>query len=320
MVKRTWIWTPVLLIALAGGSYATYRWLTPPLLPEGILYGNGHIEGTPVIVSSQATGRVIASTLVEGAGVRSGQALVRLDDADLKAQLASAEAQRTLALAQLAGLRAQMRMAEHHLANAEADVRRTATLTNQGAMSVEEEEAFANTLAAAREHVGALTAEIAGGAARIHAADDSVASTRLQLERTTVTAPISGTILSKSIEVGELATPGRPVAMLVDLSHLKLKVYVPEQDIGLLRLGDEARVRTDAFPNRYWNARVSRIDQQAQFTPRDIHVPNERVRLVFGVTLALDDPLGWLKPGMPADAWIRWNSATAWPAALVVSR
>jgi len=101
---------------------------------------------------------------------------------------------------------------------------------------------------------------------------------------------------------------------------VRLKVYVAEHDLGKLHLGDEARVRTDAFPGRYLTASVSRIDSEAQFTPRDIHMPDERVRLVFGVTLALDNPSGELKPGMPADAWVRWRPATAWPAVLTVPR
>lgn len=106
--------------------------------------------------------------------------------------------------------------------------------------------------------------------------------------------------------------------MLVDLSRLELKVYIPERDLGKVDLKDAARVRVDAFPDRYFDATVSRIDQQAQFTPRDIHLPEERVRMVFGVTLALENPDGVLKPGMPADAWIRSGKATSWPQRLVI--
>jgi HlyD family secretion protein len=150
--------------------------------------------------------------------------------------------------------------------------------------------------------------------------DKTVQLAQSQLGKTVIAAPLTGTVLTKSIEVGELATPGRPIATLVDLTGVELKIYIPEADIGKLRLGNEARVLTDAFADRYLDARVSRVDSQAQFTPRDIHMPDERTRLVFGVTLALDNPQGQLKPGMPADAWVRWNSATAWPPQLVVPR
>ncbi len=78
-------------------------------------------------------------------------------------------------------------------------------------------------------------------------------------------------------------------------------------------------MRVDAFPERYFDAQVIRIDDYAQFTPRDIHLPEERTRMVYGITLALESADGTLKPGMPADAWIR-SSETEWPTSLPVPR
>jgi Barrel-sandwich domain of CusB or HlyD membrane-fusion len=132
--------------------------------------------------------------------------------------------------------------------------------------------------------------------------------------------PAPPTLETRAIEVGELATPGRAVAVLVDLSRMDLKVFIPEKDIGKVELDDPARVRVDAFPDRLFEPSVARVDQRAQFTPRDIHMPEERVRLVFGVTLSLDNPDGVLKPGMPADAWILWQEDAPWPEHLIVPR
>ena len=77
------------------------------------------------------------------------------------------------------------------------------------------------------------------------------------------------------------------------------------------------RVRVDGL-ERYFTAKVSRIDDFAQFTPRDIHMPDERQRMVYGVTLILDNTDNELKPGMPADAWIRWDTTAEWPELLMV--
>lgn len=87
MLMRSWIWTPLLLVILAAGSYAAYRWLAPPTLPDGFLYGGGRIEGTEVTVASEVSARVLDSVLVEGAEVQRGQELVRLDTQDLQTQL-----------------------------------------------------------------------------------------------------------------------------------------------------------------------------------------------------------------------------------------
>lgn len=320
MLKRTWLWTPILLVALAAASFFVYRWLTPLELPAGLLYGGGRIEGTDVTVASEVLGRVIESKLVEGVTIRAGEWLVRLDDSDIKTQLARAQAEREAALRERERLQRDLRTAQHHLQTARTDDERYAALLREQTIPVQRRDQAANVLAEAQGRTDSLTAAMTQANARIEALDKTVQLAQSQLDKTTVVAPLTGTVLTKSIEIGELATPGRAIATLVDLTRVELKIYIPEKDIGKLSLGSEARVRTDAFADSYLTARVSRIDSQAQFTPRDIHMPDERVRLVFGVTLALDNPQGQLKPGMPADAWIRWSPAVTWPATLVVPR
>lgn len=319
-LKHTWLATPVLLVALAAGSYAAYRWLTPPALPPGLLYGGGRIEGTEVTVASEVTGRVRESALVEGAQIEAKQVLVRLDDADIRTQLERAQAERAAAGGERERLERELRTARHHLETARTDDRRYEALLRERTIPAQRREQAANALAEAEGRVATLSTAITQADARIAALDKSVELARSQLTKTVITAPLSGTILTRSIQAGELATPGRPIATLVDLKRVELKVYVPESEVGKLRLGSEARVRTDAFPDRLIEARIARVDAQAQFTPRDVHMPDERARLVFGVTLSLDNPQGLLKPGMPVDAWIRWDPATPWPTALVVPR
>ena len=320
MLKRTWVWTPILLVALAAASYVAYRALTPAALPRGLLYGSGRIEGTEVNVASEALGRVLESRLVEGRTVAAGEWLVRLDEADIRTQLARAQAEREAALRERDRLRRDEQTARHHLETARKDDARYAVLLKERTISAQRREQAANALAEAEGRAQSLAAALSEARARIEALDKTVELARSQLAKTSIDAPLTGTVVTKAIEVGEFATPGRSIATLIDLTHVELKIYIPEYDIGKLRLGSDARVRTDAFPERYLGARVSRIDSQAQFTPRDIHMPDERVRLVFGVTLALDNPTGQLKPGMPADAWIRWDPAVAWPVSLEVPR
>lgn len=320
MLSRTWLWTPIAFVALAVGSYLLYRWLTPPALPEGLLYGGGRIEGTEVTVASEVTARVLESKLVEGIRFQAGEELVRLDEADIRLQLDRAQAERVAAARERDRLGQELRTAQHHLASARTDYERYESLAKDGTIPLQRRDQASNALAEAQGRAQILTAAITQATARIESMDKNVELAQSQLGKTIISAPLSGTLLTKSIEVGELATPGRPIATLMDLTRAELKIYIPEKDIGKLRLGNEARVRTDAFADRYLIARVSRMDAQAQFTPRDIHVPEERTRLVFGVTLALENREGQLKPGMPADAWVRWNPASVWPAQLVVPR
>ena len=319
-MKKTWLWTPGVLVALAGASYGIYVYLKPPSLQDGFVYGNGRIEGTEVQVSSEVTGRVLTSRLVEGTTVNAGEALVTLDSADLSVRVEQAQAEQEAAQREIPRLQSELRTAQHHLDSAQVDVERYRSLQLSSAVAAQRRDQAENALRDAQGQVAVLEERLTQAAAKVAAATNGVTLARSQLDKSSIRAPITGTVLVKNIQVGELLTPGRAVATLIDMTRMELKVYVPESEIGRIKLRDPARVRVDAYPDRYQDASVGRVDPKAQFTPRDVHMPDERVRLVFGVTLLLDNPDGQLKPGMPADAWIRWDPAVAWPSQLIVPR
>lgn len=127
-----------------------------------------------------------------------------------------------------------------------------------------------------------------------------------------LTSPITGTVINRLAEPGELVAPGRPIVTLNDLSDLYVRVFVAEQDIGLIRLGNLARIKVDAFPDKYFTGRISEIAQQAEFTPKEVHMKDERAKQVFGVKIRIDDTKGYLKPGMPADIEIKWQDGAEW--------
>jgi HlyD family secretion protein len=308
------------LLVLALGSYALYANLQPPALAVGLVYGNGRIEATEVRVGSEISGRVAESRLVEGKPVSAGDLLVRIDDTELSLRLAQSKAERESIARALAKAKAELEVARHHAETAKADVERYRTLAATDTVSQQRLERAENAFEEAQGKVATLEAAVSEAEAQLQAADKAVAVLEDQLTKARITAPTAGTILVKAIEPGEVAAPGRSLAVMADLSRLELKLFVPESDLAKIKLGAPARVRTDAFADHFAPAVVARVDETAQFTPRDIHMPDERVQTVFGITLAVDNPDGELKPGMPADAWIKWDEATAWPDRLVIPR
>lgn len=129
----------------------------------------------------------------------------------------------------------------------------------------------------------------------------------------TIVAPTSGTITTRMVDVGEVVAAGAPLLELVDLDHLYLKVYVPEVLIGKLRLDLPARIYTDAFPDQPFEATVRYIASKAEFTPKEVQTPDERVKLIYALKLYLtENPDHRLTPGLPADAVIRWRDDVAW--------
>lgn len=129
----------------------------------------------------------------------------------------------------------------------------------------------------------------------------------------TITAPTSGTVTTRMVDVGEVVAAGAPLLELVDLDRLYLKVYVPEVQIGKLRLDLPARIYTDAFPDQPFDATLRYIASKAEFTPKEVQTPDERVKLIYAVKLYLAaNPDHRLTPGLPADAIIRWREDAAW--------
>jgi len=109
-------------------------------------------------------------------------------------------------------------------------------------------------------------------------------------------------VLRKNLEAGETANPGVPILTLVNPKDVWLRAYVPETEVGRLRIGDTAALRVDAFPNRVFTGRLIEIGSEAEFTPRNVQTKKERVTLVFRIKIQIDNPDGLLKPGLPADA------------------
>lgn len=123
----------------------------------------------------------------------------------------------------------------------------------------------------------------------------------LQMERLTVSSPVAATVMTRSIQPGEVIQPGVPAITLGELDHLKITIYVPEDLYGQISLGDKAQVTSDSFPGEVFDAVVNRIANQAEYTPRNVQTQAERSTTVYAVELSVVDAIGKLKPGMPTD-------------------
>jgi HlyD family secretion protein len=144
-------------------------------------------------------------------------------------------------------------------------------------------------------------------------ADAALAEAESVLRDLTIVAPTSGTVTTRMVDVGEVVSAGAPLLELVDLDRLYLQVYVPELQIGKIRLDLPALIYTDAFPDQPFHATVRYIASKAEFTPKEVQTPDERVKLIFAVRLYVTDNADHrLTPGLPADAVIRWKDSVAW--------
>jgi len=143
----------------------------------------------------------------------------------------------------------------------------------------------------------------------VQSAEIALEQAQVQLElaratrtRLTLTAPHDGVVQQVLVHPGEAATPGQVLVLLLDPTDLTLTVYLPEQHLGRVQVGDPVQVRVDAYPEQVFHGTVEAIADRAQFTPTTVQTAEERVKMVFAVRIRLENPNGLLKPGMPADA------------------
>lgn len=115
-------------------------------------------------------------------------------------------------------------------------------------------------------------------------------------------SPLDGTVLVRDMEPGETATPGASILTIGDLTKPWIKIYVPETQLGLVKLGQRAAITVDSYPGKKFTGQVISIANEAEFTPKTIQTKDERVKLMFAVKISLANPGQDLKPGMPADA------------------
>ena len=245
----------------------------------------------------------------------------------LLAQGAISQQQVDLQQSREAALRGVLEAARARLAEAEAGARSEEVRQAQAAFAQSE----ANLLAAQRaretaqelyrdklelkqrldvaqaEHLAAQEAR-AAAQGRVETAQGALAAAEKRLRDAVIKAPLPGVVLLKIRESGETVSAGQPVVRLADLEDMWLRVYLPETEIHRVKLGQSAEVTIDGAPGKVYQGRVSEIAQEAEFTPKNVQTREQRVKLVFGVKIAVENPERELKPGLPADARIHVGS------------
>jgi len=199
----------------------------------------------------------------------------------------------------VAASRRQVEAAQGSLTAAKANLVNPAIRASQGA-------AVQGQILQARADIAAAEAD----AERARAMLDEARANRQDLQ---VIAPFAGTVATRTAEPGEVVTAGTAIVTLVNLSEVYLRAFVPEGQIGRVRLGQPARVYIDSDPRAPIDAEVMRVDPQASFTPENTYFREDRVKQVVGVKLRLRGAVGFAKPGMPADGEIL-VTGEAWPA------
>ncbi|MCU7495258.1 MAG: HlyD family efflux transporter periplasmic adaptor subunit [Ignavibacteria bacterium] len=297
---------------------------------KNMIDASGTIEATNVTISSKVAGQVQKLYKDEGNAVKAGDTLLTVDHDLLSIQLEQALAGKDFAEAQLKLLRqgarsedisqaeANTRQAQINLDQALKDKDRMARLYESKSITKKQyEDALARfELTQAQYNAAsdnlkkmrhfARPEEIRQAEANLQKSVASVDLLKKNIQDSYVTSPMNGTLVKKFVEAGETVGPNSSLFRISDLSVVDLVIYVSEEELGHVKLGQKAEVTVDAFKNKTFEGKVIYISPEAEFTPKNIQTKDERTKLVFAVKIEISNPNSDLKAGMPADAVIKY--------------
>ncbi len=311
----------VLVLGMAGGAWWLTRGVT---VVRSALTLHGNVDIRQVALAFNGSGRIDRLLVQEGDAVKRGQLLAVLDGRRLTSAVAQAAAQVTAQQAVVARLtagsrpevirraRADVAAASVEAANARRRYQRFRTLVSDHFVAKQRADDAHAAAIAARARLSAARATLAlvvagprkediiAAQAVLGAARATLALRRRMLADASLYASAAGVIESRILEVGDMASPQRPVYLLALTQPLWIRTYVPEAALGKIRPGMAAEVTTDSFPGKRYRGWVGYISPTAEFTPKSVETPAVRANLVYQVRVFVCAPAGELRLGMPA--------------------
>lgn len=263
----------------------------------------GSFEATEVIVSAETNGRILRVESVEGSTIEKGEMIALIDTTLFHLQRAEIDAGMRGIRTKVASIDAQNAIIDQQIKNLNVNVKRTEKMLKDDAATYKQMDDLTGQVSVLEKQIAANNSQKASVASELQVFESRKATLNEQIARCTVRSPLSGTIIQKYSEEGEITAAGKPLARIADSGIMKLKVYVSGAQLGNIKTGQQCTVRTDSGEKEYstFTGTVSYISEKAEFTPRIIQTKEERVTLVYAVTINVSNN-GNLKSGMPGEA------------------
>ena len=266
----------------------------------------GTFEATEVIISSEAAGRILSFDIKEGMTIDAGEPLAVIDSVQLHLQRSQLEAQLSALLNSRPDVQTQVASLREQIATLKVEQRRIENMLRDGAATEKQkddvdaqirilESQLSATLSTLNTNTSTINSNAEAIRVQILALDDRIAKCR-------AVSPISGTVLVKYAQEGELATVGKPLVKIADLGNIYLRAYFTSDQLASIKLGDEVTVTADfGGEERYdYVGRIAWISAESEFTPKTIQTKDSRANLVYAVKIAVEND-GRLKIGLAGE-------------------
>lgn len=287
------VYIAVAMFAIACGSESEFD-------------AQGTFEATEVVISAEANGRIIYFDAEEGTSVVAGEELGAIDSVQLHLQRKQLEAQQSALLGSRPDVKKQVASLREQIAKQKSELRRVENMLRDGAATQKQyddieaqikilEGQLEATLSTLDKNTATINSNSAALEAQIEALDDRIAKCR-------IVSPVSGTVVVKYAEAGELATVGKPLMKIADLDKIFLRAYFTSDQLAEVNIGDEVTVVADfGGDERYdYTGRIAWISPESEFTPKTIQTKDSRANLVYAVKIAVEND-GRLKIGLAGE-------------------
>ena len=266
----------------------------------------GTFEATEVVISSEAAGRILTFDIEEGMTIEREESIAVIDSVQLHLQRSQLEAQLSALLNSRPDVQTQVSSLREQIATLKVEQRRIENMLRDGAATEKQkddidsqirilESQLSATLSTLNTNTSTINSNAEAIRVQISALDDRIAKCRAM-------SPISGTVLVKYAQEGELATVGKPLVKIADLGNIYLRTYFTSDQLANIKLGDEVTVTADfGGEERYdYVGRVAWISAESEFTPKTIQTKDSRANLVYAVKIAVEND-GRLKIGLAGE-------------------
>lgn len=263
----------------------------------------GNFEATEVIVSSETSGRIIKFEVSEGTDIEKGAEIALIDTTFFHLQKAEINAGMKSVRTRISSINAQNDILSQQIANLNVNINRIGNMLKDDAATKKQYDDLTGQVAVLEKQITANNTQKSSVAAELSVYESKKATLDEQATRSSVKSPLKGTIIEKYSETGELTAAGKPLVKIADLSLIRLKVYVSGAQLGSIKIGQDCTVRVDDGKKGYasFTGNISYISGKAEFTPKIIQTKEERVTLVYAVTIDVRND-GTMKSGMPGEA------------------
>jgi HlyD family secretion protein len=290
-------------------------------LPVGISVGNGRIEADEVDIDTKYAGRVAELMVDIGEVVTPGQVMARMDTRDIEQSLSKSEAQSRQAQRVVEEVQANLTQQETQKVLAEREMDRTRQLMKNGWTTQEIADQRKQQLDAAVAAYNAAQARVFMAQHALEAAQHDAGFYKIQIADNTLVAPKAGRIQYRLANIGEVLAAGGKVFTMLDFTYVYMDIYLPTAEAGKVKVGADAHIVLDAYPDHPIPAKVSFVASQAQFTPKTVETQTERDKLMFRIRVRIDQERllahsDAIRSGLPGVTYVRWDPKVAWPKSL----